>query len=306
MPGDDTSTLIQETLLPTDPVNPLRAKFGPEFFREIPSSPGVYFMSNDRGAILYVGKAKNLRNRLKSYRLKTAVLASRKTYRLLRMVKSIRWELCASEGAALLLENRYLRDWKPPFNSVNLMPELHPFITLKFDRRDPTLVRFRLTTQPETRGERVFGAYKGRGVCRRGYAALLRLLWAVERASAGLSQEMDALTFFPPILMRDRPPARWEVPYRNGASGWLPHVMKFLSGDSDQLLAELTLHLLENAPGLHPFHYVTIEEDLAALAEFYEIGPARTRTVRHGNRIRKRVVAQTDLDDLLALRSIRR
>ena len=63
-----------------------------------PTAPGIYLMRNATGALLYVGKAKNLRKRLNSYRSLTR--ASRKTRRLLHIVHAIAWEICESDTAA--------------------------------------------------------------------------------------------------------------------------------------------------------------------------------------------------------------
>jgi excinuclease ABC subunit C len=66
--------------------------------------------------LLYVGKAKSLRQRLSSYRY--PVRASRKTVRLMHAVRRIDWEVCPSEQAACLRENELLRVHRPPFNRV--------------------------------------------------------------------------------------------------------------------------------------------------------------------------------------------
>src|SRR4051812_41835254 len=60
------STRRPQALRLLDLANPLDSKLGKAFFSEIPKSPGIYFFESAHGAILYVGKAKNLRNRLQS------------------------------------------------------------------------------------------------------------------------------------------------------------------------------------------------------------------------------------------------
>jgi excinuclease ABC subunit C len=70
-------------------------------------------MRNKTGVVLYVGKAKNLRQRLGSYRVANPERVSRRHLRLLREVTSIEVELCSSETTALALEARLLRRLKP-------------------------------------------------------------------------------------------------------------------------------------------------------------------------------------------------
>src|SRR4051812_38130340 len=84
-------------------------RFDRSFFRGLPECAGVYLMCDAHNRIIYVGKAKNLRQRIGSYRY-AHDHCSRKTARLVARVTSIRWQPCASEEAALLEENRLLRE----------------------------------------------------------------------------------------------------------------------------------------------------------------------------------------------------
>ena len=101
---------MQQALL--DLANPLDLKIGKDFFSAIPRCPGVYKMYDDDGHILYVGKAKNLRTRLMSYRRIKITSQSRKSIRLVHQVSEIKWEECLDEEAALVRENDLLRSFK--------------------------------------------------------------------------------------------------------------------------------------------------------------------------------------------------
>ena len=70
-------------------VQPLVTRLGCEFFRQLPMQPGVYLMVDRAGVVLYVGKARNLRQRLGYYRAANPDRAPRRTLRLLRLVESI-------------------------------------------------------------------------------------------------------------------------------------------------------------------------------------------------------------------------
>ena len=87
-----------------------------EAAKDFPTDPGVYLMRDTEETILYVGKAKNLRNRVRSYfnkdlNAKTSVLMSR--------VNHIDHIICRNEYEALLLENNLIKEWKPRYN-INL------------------------------------------------------------------------------------------------------------------------------------------------------------------------------------------
>jgi predicted GIY-YIG superfamily endonuclease len=95
---------------------------GRDFFRQLPESPGVYLMHDAAGAVLYVGKAKNLRKRLNSYRVANSDRMARRHLRLLRAVARIELQACADERAALMTEAELLRSLRPKFNRAGTWP----------------------------------------------------------------------------------------------------------------------------------------------------------------------------------------
>src|SRR5947208_1528018 len=101
---------------------PLLDRFGAEFFRSLPSKPGVYIMSGEAGRVLYVGQSKNLRVRLGTYRNANPCHISRKTIRLVHAVRKIDWEECPTPALACVRENQLLRAHRPKFNSMNTYP----------------------------------------------------------------------------------------------------------------------------------------------------------------------------------------
>lgn len=271
--------------------NPLPGRQGVEFFRKLPQGPGVYLMVGEAGAILYVGKAKNLRARLSSYKRARPGQVSRKVMRMIHLIREIRIEICDSEKTALLRENQLLREIQPPFNTVNTHPESYYFIGFRSLGQE---VRLRLTTSPKRQGDLLFGAYKGRGSVREGYQALLRLIWA--------SSASEPRFEFPTRLTSYRPIYTYSVKL---ARELLPHLRRFLSGRSAELLPLLTERLLQN-PTIPPFAYRLIQEDLERLQCFFDRCPGRNRELRKNHQIRGRLIAQAQLDDLLVLDLARR
>ena len=84
---------------------------------DIPTNPGVYLYRDEAGEILYIGKAKSLRSRVKSYFSKTDKPA--KTQQLVSKIRSIDWILVNNEVEALLLENKLVKQHTPKYN-INL------------------------------------------------------------------------------------------------------------------------------------------------------------------------------------------
>ena len=83
--------------------------------RKLPKKPGVYQFINSAGEIIYIGKAKNLKNRVSSYFVSTEV-GNYKLAALLRKINDIRYILVENESDALLLENNLIKEYQPRYN----------------------------------------------------------------------------------------------------------------------------------------------------------------------------------------------
>ena len=277
-------------------VNPLNKRLGADFFKQLPKTPGVYWMIGKDKQILYVGKAKNLQNRIRSYRQVKPGNASRKVLRMVNRVREIRWEECASEEKAYLRENELLRFHQPPFNIVNTHPETYYFLGFRMTKCHVDLC---ITTQPQLPDLQLYGTYKGRGIIRNGYSALLRLLWAVLSEDDELSRQFK----YPGVLTRKTIPPSYtfkinekiEASFRQK---WERHIQRFLTGCSRSLLVQLTETLLAQEK-IPPFMYHFIQQDLETLGSFYQYGPRRTYRLRRFHRLETVLIAQEQIDDLL-------
>ncbi len=101
-----------------DPPRPLVERLGDDFFRMLPSGPGVYLMCGANEGVLYVGKARNLRKRLSSYRVANPERFPRRIIRLLHQVRRIEWDECRSEAAASAREEQLICVLAPRFNAA--------------------------------------------------------------------------------------------------------------------------------------------------------------------------------------------
>jgi hypothetical protein len=257
---------------------PLVERFGAQFFRDIPRAPGVYLMHAASQRLLYVGKARDLRQRLGSYRY-ISERTARKTIRLLHAVETISWELCASEPAACLRENELLRQHRPRFNRMNIYPQAYPFVEL-CPQETGFAVRITLDST-----EHCYGAFKGNA--RAAVAALFRLLWARLHAR-------DDYGPLPRALILERAPRAWSFA---AAPVWFTALQQFLSGHSDVLLRDLQQ---TDSPGSE-FHRQFRESDIELLSEFFARGPQRNRRALDCTDATVTRIAQEKLDDLLLL-----
>jgi len=164
------------------PAKPLVERLGKKFFRKIPRRPGVYFMRDATGAVIYVGKAKNLRQRLRSYRVANPERVPRRHLRMMREVTRIDFDLCRSESAALTHEARLLRRLKPKFNRAGVWPGKVQFLTWRFADQ---AAQFSVQEIPPLGWER-FGSLGG--YASRLHGSLVRLLWLVLHPRTGFSR----------------------------------------------------------------------------------------------------------------------
>ncbi len=96
---------------------------------KIPTEPGIYKYYDEKGVLIYVGKAKNLRKRVSSYFTKS--LSSYKTHELVQRISKIEFTIVNSEQDALFLENSLIKEYQPLFN-INLKDDKsYPFIIIK-------------------------------------------------------------------------------------------------------------------------------------------------------------------------------
>ena len=105
--------------------------------KEIPESPGVYLFKDTRGNVLYVGKAKNLRNRLSSY--VKGPLLSPKLWHLVNSAQKVDYILTTNEKEALLLEATLIKKYRPKYNVVFKDDKNYPLLRLSLKEKYPRL-----------------------------------------------------------------------------------------------------------------------------------------------------------------------
>src|SRR6202522_4784941 len=107
-----------------------------EKIRALPTQPGVYLYKNAEGEVIYVGKANNLRSRVRSYLLE-ASQANAKTGSLMREAVDIDYILVENEHEALALENNLIKQRKPRFNILLRDDKTYPYVKLALGDRSP-------------------------------------------------------------------------------------------------------------------------------------------------------------------------
>lgn len=198
-----------------------------ELLKNAPLTPGVYVMRDDQGDIIYVGKAKNLKNRLTSY-FKTKQHPP-KTQALVANIASVETTLTATEKDALILEGNLIKEYRPRYNVRLIDDKSYPYIYVS----DHPFPRFSFYRGARKRRGKMFGPFPSSGAVKE----TLNLMKKVFRI-----RECED-SFF---SHRTRPCLQYQI-HRCSApcvdkitrQDYLDSVQEailFLNGDSDQLV----------------------------------------------------------------------
>jgi len=122
---------------------------------DLPSSPGVYLYKDGAGKVIYVGKAKSLRERVRNYFLDER-LADAKTGTLVSDARDLDYILVDNEKEALALENNLIKKWQPRFNILLRDDKTYPYIKLTLGEIYP---RVYVTRRLRKDGSMYFGPY---------------------------------------------------------------------------------------------------------------------------------------------------
>ncbi|HEX8362077.1 MAG TPA: excinuclease ABC subunit UvrC [Longimicrobium sp.] len=122
--------------------------------RHLPARPGVYLMKDAAGEIIYVGKAKSLRSRVRSY-FQAGGTHSIKTRELVRRIEDLETIVVDTEAEALILESNLIKENRPRFNITLKDDKTYPYIKVTAER----FPRVYVTRRLEKDGSRYFGPY---------------------------------------------------------------------------------------------------------------------------------------------------
>ncbi|WP_300627159.1 GIY-YIG nuclease family protein, partial [Pseudomonas sp.] len=128
--------------------------------------PGVYRMFDSEARLLYVGKAKNLKNRLASYFRKTGLAP--KTAALVARIAQVETTITANETEALLLEQTLIKEWRPPYNILLRDDKSYPYVFLS----DGDFPRLSIHRGAKKQKGKYFGPYPSAGAIRESLSLL--------------------------------------------------------------------------------------------------------------------------------------
>lgn len=207
-------------------------QFGKALFESLPASPGVYRFFDEAGALIYVGKAKNLRRRLAQYRNAKRRKAHAKMRKIVAEARRLEHEVCVSELEALKLENQIIQTLRPKWNIAGAFFFLYPMVGVRVEK-DEYFICY--TTTPEAYpGYQFHGAFRSRERTREGFFALMELLRLIGHPVKKVKKvetEVKARAYI--YGFRQIPP------------DWFARLESFFRGECFSAIEELSLLLLD-------------------------------------------------------------
>jgi excinuclease ABC subunit C len=195
----------------------------------LPESPGVYLWKDSEGRVLYVGKAKRLRSRVRSY-YGSDHLESVKTRALMRQVADVDTIVVPSEAHALILEANLIKEYHPRFNIALRDDKSYPYIKVTVQEPFP---RAFVTRRLVSDGARYFGPYTDVGAMRRALNVVKRI-FTVRSCNYDMPREMPERPCLDYAIKRCKAPcilAQTQAEYR----AMIDEVLLFLDGRADEV-----------------------------------------------------------------------
>jgi excinuclease ABC subunit C len=230
----------------------------------LPILPGCYIMKDARGTVIYVGKAINLRSRVRSYWHKSAGYSAPKTWQLAGHVQQIEFIVTGSELEALVLENNLIKRYRPHYNVRLKDDKRYPYIKVTWQEAFP---RVFMTRRMERDGARYYGPFTA--------------AWAVYETLGTLRKVFPYLTCDREITGADARACMYfdihlcSAPCIGAVSrdeyrAVIKQLMDFLDGRSDDIIADIRTRMDAAAEGLAYERAAALRDKLVALQKISE------------------------------------
>ena len=231
--------------------------------RATPAKPGVYIMRGRSGAVLYVGKAAKLRNRLRSYFAKKA----NHPFKIREMVKRVaefEYIVAESEQEALLLECNLIKQNKPPYNARLKDDKSYPFIKVDLTEDFPQVY---ITRTVKRDGSRYFGPFASASSVRR-TLALLKKLFPYRSCTKTITgnDPRPCLDYYINRCVGPCIGAVDKEQYREV----IERVFLFLDGKADQVVKSLEARMLKASEELEYERAATLRDQIQAIEKVHE------------------------------------
>ena len=229
----------------------------------LPPKPGCYLYRNHEGTIIYVGKAINLKNRVRSY-FHADVSHDSKTRRLVREIVDIEWILVGSELEALILEMNLIKEHRPKYNIRLKDDKRYPYIKIHWNDPFPKVT---VTRQMVEDGSRYFGPYTSAWAVYQTLDVLRKVFpyLTCDREITGMDKRA-CLYYDIKLCIAPCIGAASQVQYRQ----MIADLMDFLSGHSEGIVARLQADMEKASEEMRFEKAAAIRDQLKAIQSIIE------------------------------------
>ena len=241
-----------------------------EKVKQFPTTPGVYLMKDAAGIVLYVGKAKNLRNRASHYFTKAAADDAR-TAELVPLIADIDFVPAETEVDALLLEARLVKDIQPRFNVELKDDKSFPYLQIRM-REDYPRVEF--TRSPRRRGVKLYGPFTSAKTLRHAIQVLQRI-FQFRTCSLDIDADDKRWRWFRPCLLHSIRQCTAPCNLRVTKEEYRKQIRKLrlvMEGKKHRLIREMKREMEEASVALLFEKAARIRDDIAALQKLGQRG----------------------------------
>lgn len=229
----------------------------------LPAKPGCYLMKNAEGTIIYVGKAINLKNRVRSYFHADSSHDS-KTRRLVRQIADIEWIVVGSELEALILEMNLIKRHRPRYNIKLKDDKRYPYIKIHWSDPFPKVTVTRHMTED---GSRYFGPYTSAWAVYQTLDVLRRVFPYLTCDRVITGQDQRACLYYDiKLCLAPCIGAVNQAQYRQMISD----LMDFLSGHSEPVLARVQAEMDKAAEELRFEKAAALRDQIKAMQNIME------------------------------------
>jgi len=237
---------------------------------KFPKSPGVYLFQDQAGRVIYIGKAKSLRNRVGSYFLKAAA-EDQRTTRLVREAYDVDFLEAESEVDALLMEARLIKDIQPKYNREMRDDKSFPYLQITTHEDFP---RVEITREPRSSGVKLYGPFASVGSLR-GALHVLQRVFQFRTCSLDIEEDDQRWRWFRPCLLASIKQCTAPCNLRISKQDYrrdIARLKKFVEGNRKSLLKEMRSEMQEAATALRFEQAGRLRDEIDLLESLHERG----------------------------------
>ena len=237
---------------------------------KFPDAPGVYLFQDQSGRVLYIGKAKSLRNRVGSYFLKAAA-EDQRTTRLVREAYDVDFIEAESEVDALLMEARLIKDTQPKYNRDLRDDKSFPYLQITTHEDYP---RVEITREPRSSAVKLYGPFASVGSLR-GALHVLQRVFQFRTCSLDIEEDDERWRWFRPCLLASIKQCTAPCNLRISKQEYrrdIARLKKFLDGNRKSLLKEMRAEMQEAAAAFRYEQAGRLRDEIKMLESLHERG----------------------------------